>query len=130
MANATNTYHYYLSFVTVCIGALLLSYGLTQWVHNRYVSTGDFWIPTVCFAIITGVANRVLMNGDKHSKEFVFKALALTMARLLCCLIVIFIYSLVHKAQVLAFACHFMLQYVIFTIFELSFLIQYVKQTP
>lgn len=119
---------YYINFVTVCVGGLLLAYGLSQ-VQSPYLATSHFWIPTVFFALSTLGINALLTSGDKQSKEFVFKTLAMSMARLLVCMIMVFIYSLINKPQALAFTCHFMIQYVLFTIFELSFLLKYIKQT-
>jgi hypothetical protein len=118
---------YYLQFAVVCIGSLILSYGLSQ-LQNRYFNTSHFWIPTVFFALATLGTNALLTKGDKQSKEFVFKTLAMSMARLLVCMIFVFIYSLVNKSQALAFTCHFMIQYVLFTVFEMSFLLKYIKQ--
>jgi hypothetical protein len=122
-----NQKKYYLQFTIICIGALLLSFGLSQ-LQNRYFSTSHFWIPTLFFAIATLGTNVLLTKGDKQSKEFVFKTLAMSMARLLVCMIFVFIYSLVNKPEALAFTCHFMIQYVMFTIFEMSFLLKYIKQ--
>lgn len=122
-----NQKKYYLQFSFVCIGALILSYGLSQ-MPNRYFNTTHFWIPTVFFAITTLAVNILLTKGDKQSKEFVFKTLAMSMARLLLCMIFVFVYSLINKPQALAFTCHFMIQYVLFTIFEMSFLLKYIKQ--
>lgn len=118
---------YYIQFITVCIGALILSYGLSQ-IPNRYFSTSHFWIPTIFFALSTLGVNALLTKGDKQSKEFVFKTLAMSMARLLVCMIFVFVYSLINKPQALAFTCHFMIQYLIFTVFEISFLLKYIKQ--
>ena len=117
---------YYLQFALVCIGGLLLSYGLSQ-VETRFLATNHFWIPIVFFAITTLGTNALLTKGDKHSKEFVFKSLAMTMARLLVCMIFVFVYSLVNKSDVLAFSCHFMVQYVLFTVFEMSSLLKHIK---
>ena len=114
---------YAFRFSIVCFGCLLLSYGLSQ-VPNRYLSTNHFWIPTVFFALTTLGINAVLTKGDKGSKEFVFKTLARSMARLLVCMVLVLIYSLINKPEALAFACHFMLQYLVFTIFEISFLLK------
>ncbi|MBI3519696.1 MAG: hypothetical protein HY062_10110 [Bacteroidetes bacterium] len=122
-----NQQKYYIRFFSVCLGALLLSYGLSE-IPNRYFNTPHFWIPTVFFALSTLGVNALLTKGDKQSKEFVFKTLAMSMARLLACMIFVFIYSLINKPQALAFTCHFMIQYVVFTIFELSFLLKYIKQ--
>ncbi len=122
-----NQKKYYFQFLMVCIGALLLSFGLSQ-IQNRYLNTPHFWIPTLFFAISTLGINGLLTKGDKSSKEFVFKTLALSMARLLVCMIFVFVYSLINKDQALAFTCHFMIQYFIFTVFEISFLLKYIKQ--
>ena len=105
----------------------MLSYGLSQ-IKIIYLNTNHFWIPTIFFAITTIASNSLVTSGDKDSKEFVFKSLALSMARLLLCMIFVFIYSLINKPQALAFSCHFMIQYVLFTIFEMSFLLKYIKQ--
>lgn len=123
-----DTKKYTLWFAVVCIGCLLLSFGLSQ-VPSVYLSTTRFWIPTVFFALTTWGINAVITRGDKNSKEFAFKTLAMSMARLLVCLILVLVYSRVSKADSLAFACHFMLQYLMFTIFEISFLLKYIKQT-
>ncbi len=118
---------YYIQFVTVCLGALILSYGLSQ-IPNRYFNTTHFWIPTLFFSLSTIGINALLTKGEKNSKEFVFKTLAMSMARLLACMIFVFIYSLINKPQALAFTCHFMIQYLVFTVFEISFLLKYIKQ--
>ena len=122
-----NQKKYYIQFITICLGALVLSYGLSQ-IQNRYFSTNHFWIPTIFFALSTLGVNALLTKGDKESKEFIFKTLAMSMARLLVCMIFVFVYSLINKSQALAFTCHFMIQYLIFTIFEISFLLKYIKQ--
>lgn len=123
----TDQKKYFIQFLSVCIGALVLSYGLSQ-LPTRYLTTTHYWIPTVFFGLTTIGINIVLTKGDKQSKEFVFKTLAFSMARLLLCMVFVFIYSLVNKPQALAFTCHFMIQYLIFTIFEISFLLKYIKQ--
>ena len=118
---------YYIQLTLLCIGSLLLSYGISQ-TASRYFNTNHFWIPTLFFLGTTLGTNMLLTSGDKKSKEFVFKTLALSMARLLVCMIFVFVYSLVNKPQALAFTCHFMIQYVLFTVFEMSFLLKYIKQ--
>jgi cytochrome b561 len=110
-----NQKKYYLQFTIICVGALLLSYGLSQ-TTSRYFNTSHFWIPTLFFAVTTLGTNALLTKGDKQSKEFVFKTL-------------VFVYSLINKPEALAFTCHFMIQYVLFTVFEMSFLLKYIKQT-
>lgn len=118
---------YYLHFIIVSIGTFVLSYGLSL-IENNYFSTNHYWIPLVFFALSTLGINAVLTKSDKNSKEFVFKTLALSMARLLACMVMVLIYSLINKPGALAFSCHFMIQYIIFTVFEIAQLLKYIKQ--
>lgn len=121
------TKKYYLQLAIVSVGALLLSFGLLQ-LNNRFFTTAHFWIPTLFFVITTITTNLLITSGDKESKEFVFKTLAMSMARLLLCMIFVFVYSLINKPEALAFTCHFMIQYILFTIFEISFLLKFIKK--
>jgi hypothetical protein len=123
-----NKKKYYLNFSIVCIGALILSYGLSQ-LPNRYFQTTHFWIPTLFFLLTSLGINAILTKKNQEPKEFVFKTLALSMGRLLVCMVFVLIYSLINKPQALAFTCHFMIQYLVFTIFEVSFLLKYIKHT-
>ncbi|MBC7695628.1 MAG: hypothetical protein H7141_09300 [Burkholderiales bacterium] len=122
-----NKTKYYFQFTVLCLGTLLLSYGLSQ-TQNRYFNTCHFWIPTLFFALTSLGINVLLTKTDKRSQDFVFKTLALSMARLLACMIFVFVYSLINKKYALAFTCHFMIQYLVFTIFEVSFLLKHIKQ--
>ncbi len=120
--------NYFLKLLALSLIALGISYGLYV-TGNRYFETTHFWIPTVFFFITTLIANKVITTTDKQSQEFVFKTLAISMARLLVCMIVVFVYSLINKPQALAFTCHFMIQYVLFTVFEHTVLLKHVKKT-
>ena len=91
-----NQKKYYLQLLIICIGTLFLSYELAK-LNTPYLLTSHYWIPTLFFLSTTFLINKLLTNGDKASKEFVFKTLAMSMARLLGCMIVVFIYSLVNK---------------------------------
>ena len=85
---------YYIQLLCVCFGALVLSFGLSQ-LPTRFFATTQFWIPTLFFVLTTIGINKVLTGGDKDSKEFVFKALAFSMGRLLACMVFVLIYSLI-----------------------------------
>ncbi len=122
-----NQKKYYIQLFIICIGTLFLSHELAK-INTPYFFSSHYWIPTLFFLSTTFLINKLLTNGDKASKEFVFKTLAMSMARLLGCMIFVFIYSLVNKSGALAFTCHFMIAYLVFTVFELSFLLKYIKQ--
>lgn len=117
---------YYIRFGLLCIGTFLLSFGLSQ-VANRFLQTTNFWVPTLFFAITTWAINVLLTKGKSEPKEFAFKTLAMSMARLLICMVFVLIYMVINKVDFLAFTCHFMIQYVIFTVFEISNLVTFIK---
>lgn len=118
---------YYIQLILLSVFVLGLSYGLSQ-INSRYVSTTHYWIPTVFFVTTTLLANWLIHSSNNESKEFIFKTLAMSMARLLLCMVAVLIYSVINKPYALAFSCHFMIQYVFFTIFEISFLLKLIKQ--
>ncbi len=122
------TTKYYINLIAVTIGALLIAYGLYQ-TQNRFFNTTTYWFTNLFFLVTTLAINFILTSGNKQSKEFVFKTLALSMARLLLCMVTVFVYSLINKQGALAFTCHFMIQYVVFTVFEMVYLLKYIKQT-
>ncbi|MFO0321487.1 MAG: hypothetical protein ACK504_03570 [Bacteroidota bacterium] len=114
---------YDLSLVILSVTTLIISYFLST-LQNRFFTNEHYWIPTLFFLITTFLTNKLLIAGNQQSKEFVFKTLAISMARLLVCMIVVLVYSLIFKSQVLAFVSHFMLAYLVFTFFEVSYLIK------
>lgn len=123
-----NKKKYYLSFSIVTISALVLSYFLSQ-LDSKYLTTNHFWIPTLFFFITTLGMHFIITRKSKEPKEFIFIYLALSMGRLLLCLFFVLTYSFVNKSSSLAFACHFMIQYVLFTLFEISNLLKSISQT-
>lgn len=123
-----NKKKHYIQFISITLGALILSYGLSQ-LPTRYFSTSHFWIPTIFFALSAIGINAFLTKENQDPKEFVFKTLAISMTRLLVCMIFVLVYSLINKPQALAFTCHFMVQYLVFTIYEISSLLKFIKQT-
>ena len=120
--------NYFIKLIVLSFVALGISFGLYS-TGNSYFATSHFWIPIVFFFITTLATNKVITSTDKQSQEFVFKTLAISMARLLVCMIAVFVYSLINKPEALTFTCHFMIQYVLFTIFEHTVLLKHVKKT-
>jgi hypothetical protein len=121
-----NKLKYYIRFSILSIGAILIAYGLST-LNTKYFITTHYWIPTLFFAITTIATNLFLTKFNSQSKEFILITLAMSMARLLLCMVFVFVYSLINKLQALAFTCHFMIQYVLFTIFEITFLLKHIN---
>lgn len=120
--------NYWIQLVLTTVLAFSVSMTLFQ-IRNPYFDNPNFYIATVFFVLTTIIVNVVFTKGEKQSKEFIFKIMAISMGRLLLCMIAVFIYFLADKPHALPFATHFMIQYIIFTIFELNYLLKYIKQT-
>lgn len=122
-----NKKQYTFWFAIISLISVTSSFWLSQ-IDSRFLKNPHFWLPTIFFIVTTLLVNLVLTNSEKGTKEFVFKTLALSMARLLLCMVFVLVYSLINKPLALSFTSHFMLQYVIFTVFEIVFLLKYIKQ--
>ena len=119
--------NYYVRLLIFSIAVFVLSMMLAR-VPSRYLENQHVYIITLFFALTTALANLAFTKGDTKSKEFIMKIMAVSAGRLLFCMITIFIYSRVSHGHALGFACHFMLQYVLFTIFELSYILKFLRQ--
>lgn len=120
--------HQNINLLIVGALAFLLSYILTKTSLSVFHSN-HYWLASVFFVGTNLLINIFLFKGDKQSKEFVFKTLALGVVRLLLCMVFILIYNITHKSQSLPFAIHFMIQYLIFTVFEVSYLLRFIKSS-
>jgi hypothetical protein len=113
-------------FALILICSLGLSYSLIQ-IPSKYFTTSHFWIPSLFFGLTTLIVNVIIKKSEKNTKEFIFKLLIISMSRLLLCMVFILVYSLIFKTNTLAFAVHFMIQYFLFTIYEVSYMIKFIK---
>ena len=87
-----------------------------------------FWYVSVLFFLSTGLLiNYILFKKQSDPKDFVFKIMFTSMLRLLLCMIGVFIYSKIDKPHMISFSLHFMLHYILFTIFEITYLLKYTK---
>lgn len=124
----TSNFSYYLKLILLCLSSLIISFGLST-VNNRYFHTSNFWLPSVFFTSTTLVVHYFLTQRSSEPKEFIFKYLAISMARLLLCMVCVLIYSQVRKTDALAFTCHFMIQYILFTVYEIVMILKHVRQS-
>lgn len=106
--------------------AVLISTGL-NFIPNENVNASLWYVSIVFHVMVSFLLNLVLFKKNSDPKEFIFKIMFTSMGRLLLCMIGVFIYSLVDKPHFLAFAIHFMLHYILFTILEISSLLKHIK---
>lgn len=116
-------------FILVSIIAAAVSVGINfiPWskVHNN-----NWWI-SILFFLSTGLLiNWILFGRKSEPRDFVMKIMFTSMLRLLLCMFGILIYSLADKAHIVGFSLHFMLHYILFTIFEITYLLKFTKTQP
>ncbi len=113
-------------FFLVSVLAGILSFGIN--LLNIEKISNPYWFVSILFFLSTGLLiNFILFKKYADPKDFVFKIMFTSMLRLLLCMIGVFIYSLIDKPHMVSFALHFMLHYILFTIFETSYLLKYTK---
>lgn len=96
--------------------------------HFQILGIASHWYVSIIFFFLTSLLlNFILFRKDTDPKEFIFKIMITSMLRLLMCMIAVFIYSLIDKAGLKAFALHFMLHYILFTVFEIAYLLRFAK---
>ena len=110
--------------VAVLAAVVSISIGLL----NIPAISNPYWYASIIFFLTTGLLiNYILFGKPSDPKDFVMKIMLTSMMRLLLCMVGVFIYSLIDKPHMISFALHFMLHYILFTIFEISFLLKYTK---
>lgn len=124
----TSNIPYYLKLALLFLCSLLLAFGLSQ-LDSRYFHTAHFWLPVIFFELTTLAIHFFLTQKSSEPKEFIFKYLAVSMARLLLCMVCVLIYALVNKPGALAFTCHFMIQYLIYTVYEIIVILKQLRQS-
>jgi len=86
------------------------------------------WHISVIFFLSTALLiNMILFRNQADPRDFTFKIMMTSMLRILLCMIGVFIYSLVNKPALLGFVTHFMSHYILFTVFEIAYLLRYTK---
>ncbi|MBS1636408.1 MAG: hypothetical protein JST26_10870 [Bacteroidetes bacterium] len=119
--------NYYVRLLLFSAAVFVLATMLAR-VPNRYFESPHVYIITSFFFATTVLANLAFTKSDTKSRDFIMKIMAVSAGRLLFSMITIFVYSRVAHGHALGFAVHFMLQYVLFTIFELSYILKFIRQ--
>ena len=90
----------------------------------------SFWYLSLIFHLIVSFLIMLLLfrkSGDQ--RDYTFMLMFASMGRLLVCMFGLLIYKLCDKQNFTQFALHFMLHYILFTVFEIASLLKFIK-TP
>src|SRR5215212_2891940 len=107
-----------ISVVVPGVLALLLS-----WLLNKFspVVCDDPYIGLIFFTVLCFISN-VIYVSQKNKENFTGLLMGGIVVKLLLGLIVIFTYAALNMAGFFNFSIHFILYYVLFTIFEIRFI--------
>lgn len=88
----------------------------------------SFWYLSLIFHLIVSFLIMLLLfrkSGDQ--RDYTFRLMFASMGRLLACMFGLLIYKLCDKQNFTQFALHFMLHYILFTVFEIASLLKFIK---
>lgn len=117
------------NFFSVFIPALLsTAVSLLAW--HYFSLRSDFWIYSVAWHIVLFFGINLYYTGRSKSPEFTQLLLGGIVVKLLLSLIIILIFAFI-RAGFFAFALHFISHYILFTIFEIRYLLPLIRRnTP
>ena len=118
-------------FLTSCIaiGALCLT---TAFLVQRFIfparSFSGVYLVIPFVMLVTAVVHYVLIKASSNPRTFIGKFAAFSGLKLLVYLIAILIYAFSVKNEIVIFMLSFLITYFIFTIFEISAILKFLKK--
>jgi len=85
-----------------------------------------WWISLLFYTLVFLILNAVY-NLKRNDEEFTQLLLGTIIVKLLLALTLILVYKVIDSDHVFNFAMHFLIHYLIFTIFEMYYLIKLIK---
>lgn len=111
--------------------SILLSLGGSLLMNMFSFGTySDYWYVSLLFHIsISFLILLLLFRKTNDQRDYTFRIMFASMGRLLLCMIGLLIYKVIDKQNFTQFALHFVLHYILFTVFEIASLLKFIK-TP
>ena len=105
-----------------CVISLALNFIPLVFIYSK------FWYASTAFHVfISLLAHLLLFRKAGDPRDYTFKIMFSSMGRLLLCMIGLLIYKICDKQNFTQFALHFMLHYILFTVFEIAYLLKFIK---
>lgn len=113
--------------VTILICTLLA--WVASWLINAYTGfySDDWWFSLLVFAGLFCTLN-IVYNIKTDLQSYSQLLIATISVKLLILLVIIFLYFLYDKSGLLKFFVHFSAHYILFTVFEIRYLLQIIKR--
>ena len=99
---------------------------LSTILNNTQLYAPDWWVGIVFFSCLCLVMNTVYAL-NARSRTFTELLMAGIVARLLLSLVVILLFAMFRSVGFYKFSIHFIMQYILFTIFEIGYLLYIIK---
>lgn len=100
--------------------SLLLNFLSLAAIPTWYISIGFH-------LLISFLLYLLLFRKTGDPKDYTFKIMFASMGRLLVCMVSLLIYKVCDSQNFTHFAVHFMLHYILFTVFEIAYLLKFIK---
>ena len=110
----------------VAVGTSLLSLTL-NYLNVVEIYNSNWFVSVLFFLSVAFLINFILLRKEIDPKELVLKIMVTSMLRIVIYMAGIFVYRLVDKANFTSFVVHFMMHYVLFTVFEIAYLLKFTK---
>lgn len=115
------------SAILMASGVSIVISALINMLPVPSVVSSTWWISIVFHVVISLLLNLIMLKKTEEARDMINKIMFTSMGRLLVCMVGVFIYSLIDKPNFFAFAIHFMVHYMVYTVFEISFIVKYIR---
>jgi len=106
--------------------SIVISAGINMLPLPAVISS-TWWISILFHVLISLLLNLIMLRKTEEARDMINKIMFTSMGRLLVCMVGVFIYSLIDKPSFFAFAIHFMLHYMVYTVFEITFIVKFIR---
>lgn len=115
------------SAILIASGVSIVISALINMMPVPSVVSSTWWISIVFHVVISLLLNLIMLKKTEEARDMINKIMFTSMGRLLVCMVGVFIYSLIDKPNFFAFAIHFMVHYMVYTVFEISFIVKFIR---
>lgn len=106
----------------------ILSTGVSLLLNTLSLASLSTWFISVAFHLLVSfLLYLLLFRKPGAASDYTFKIMFASMGRLLVCMVSLLIYKVCDKQNFTHFAVHFMLHYILFTVFEIAYLLKFIK---
>ncbi|MDX2174355.1 MAG: hypothetical protein SFY56_14735 [Bacteroidota bacterium] len=107
--------------------ALVIAVSSSLALNSTSVLICNTWWTSILFYTLVFLILNVIYNLKRNEEEFTQLLLATIIIKLLLALTFILVYKVIDSAHVFNFAMHFLIHYLIFTVFEMYYLLKLIK---